>query len=148
MHRDQIRAPFEPLHQLRQVLRRFSEIALQQHHRIPTRVFILGRNVANQSIDTGRVTPVTGAANDGERHDRAIRLEHLVGAIVARVVIHDDVVFPGETLKHRTQAPQQDANGGGLVVDRDADAEHVGRVGGNAKRVTSILTRHCARRSL
>ena len=140
MHRHQIGAAFEPFHQLREMLRRLREVALQQDHRVASGVFVIGGDVADEGVNAASVTPMPIAPDHRERHHGLVRFEHLVGPVRARVVINDDVVFPREPLKHRPEPPEQDADRGGLVVDRDADAEHVGRVGGNTKRTSAKLT--------
>jgi hypothetical protein len=133
MHGDEIGAAFKTLHQLRQMFRRLGEVTLQQHHRVATRILIVGGNVPHECIDAAGVALVLVAPNHGERHDSAIRLQHVRSAVRAGIVEHHHVVLPGKALKHRPEPPEEDADCGGFVVDRDADAEHVGRVAGAQK---------------
>ncbi len=140
MYRHEVGAALESLDQLRKVLRRLGEVALQQDHGVAPGVLVVGGHMPDQCIDAGRIATVHLAAEDGQRHHRLIRLEDLPRAIGARVVVDDHVVLPREALKHRSQAPEQDADGSGLVVDRDADAEHVGRVGGKTNESNVNLT--------
>ena len=140
MHGHQVGAAFKTLHEFRQMLGRLGEIALQEHHGIASGVLVIRGDMPNEGINAGRVPAVRGPTNDRERHDSLVRLKDLARTIGAGIVVHDDVVLPGESLKHRSKAPEQDADRGGLIVDRDADAEHVRRVSGSAERTRANLT--------
>ena len=80
--------------------------------------------MAHECVDRLRVADGRLAANDGDRHGVRVLLRHVGGFVVAGVVVHDDLVFARKLGEHRSEPPEQDANGGDLVVRGDGEEEH------------------------
>ena len=79
---------------------------------------------AKKHIHSSGVPDSLTSANHGQRHHILIGRKGFGGAVRARVVIYDDLILAGILLEHLADAPQENANGWGFVVRRNADIEH------------------------
>lgn len=121
---DQIRAPFEPASKFRHQDRRIGEVALHQQHGIPSRISRGVRDVTQQGVGGTRIPQMLCAAQDTHRHGALILLGHCRRLVRARVVVDDDFVLARKLSEHCAEPPQQDADGGNLVVRGDGEVEH------------------------
>src|SRR5450631_656254 len=99
------------------------EIGLEQDDRVASRIARAARRIAAQCVD-GRGIADLAATEHGEWHDLVIWLERCRGGVGAPVVVHQYLVFARLLLKHLAKAPEQQPDGLGFVISRNANVEH------------------------
>jgi hypothetical protein len=82
-------------------------------------------DVASERVERGAVAPTLRAAEHRERQHACVRLEHLGRRVGAGVVVDDELVVTREVLERSPDLPEQHADRRRLVVNGDADVEHV-----------------------
>ena len=120
----QICPTFEATCELRHDSWWIGEVPLQQQHGVTARVARVPRDVADQCIDCTSIAHRLGAAQHGHRHRLYVLLRDVGRFVTACVVIHHHFVLTRKLSEHRPEPPEQDADGGDLVVRGNSKVEH------------------------
>ena len=107
--------------ELRKLLGQIGEVALHHDDRVAPGVPGTANHLAEACFERPGVSRPRLPANYRQRQNFLVRLQRLRGRVGAGVVVHQDLVFPGILLEYRPDPPEQDSDGLGFVVSRDAD---------------------------
>jgi hypothetical protein len=100
------------------------EVRLQQQRTVPLRPICPFDSGLKQGLNGRGVPLALIAPDDRQGEDFLVRLHHLRGAIGRTVVEEEDVILSGKVSEDLADLPQEDADGIGLVVTRNADVNH------------------------
>src|SRR5690606_6063392 len=77
-----------------------------------------------QALDRGGVADRGITSQHGQRQRRLVALQDLAGRVVGGIVADEELVLAGRVLEDLPDLPQDEADGGGLVPDREAEVDH------------------------
>lgn len=129
----QIGAALEASRELGYDARWIGEIGLHQQHRIASRIPRVPRDIPRQRVDRSGISHRLRPTQHRDRHGVRVLLGHLGRLVGTGVVVDHDFILARKFGKHRTESPQQDADGGDLVVRGNGKVEQLGRAEGRSR---------------
>ena len=83
--------------------------------------------MADECVEGAGVANVRGPAEHGDRHGVCVLLRHIRGLVGTRIIVHHDFVLAREFGEHGSEPPEEDADGGDLIVCGNGEVEHRSR---------------------
>ena len=120
---DDVRASLEPPGEFRQMLGLVSEVGLHHDHGVAPGILRASARLAREFVERMGVTHSLLTTDHRDRGDLGIRGDSLRRPVGATVVVNEDLILARVALEHLSDAPEEDADGGSLVVSRNADIE-------------------------
>ena len=99
------------------------EVGLEENDGVAPWIACPARGFAAEGVDGGRIAHAR-ATEDAERHHLMVGRQGLGGRVGAPVVVDEHLVLPRLLLEHLAQAPDEETDGGGFVIGRDAEIQH------------------------